>query len=50
MKNLKSKVAVLVSLLMLTLVVTANAKVTPVNQNGNTVGTCGIGWDFDSNY
>ncbi|WP_313128638.1 hypothetical protein [Anaerocolumna sp.] len=47
MKNLKSKVLVVVSLLMLTLVITV--KVAPVTQN-NTVSTLSLGYDIDSNY
>lgn len=48
MKNLKSKIKVVVTLLMLTLVVTA--KVAPVTQQKNIVSTFSVGYDIDSNY
>jgi hypothetical protein len=48
MKNLKSKVKVVVSLLMLTLVITV--KVAPVAQSNAPITTLGLGYDFDSNY
>lgn len=48
MKTLKSKIAVVVSLLMLTLVITANIK--PTTQNTGTISTCGIGYDYYTNY
>lgn len=48
MKNLKSKIAVIVSLLMLTLVVTAN--VTPTTQKTGTVTTLSLGHDYWVNY
>jgi len=48
MKNLKSKIAVVVSLLMLTLVVTAN--VTPTTQKIGTVSTFSLGHDYWVNY
>lgn len=48
MKNLKSKIKVVVTLLMLTLVVTV--KVAPIVHNNTPITTLGLGYDFDSNY
>ncbi len=48
MKNLKSKIAVIVSLLMLTLVVTAN--VTPTTQKTGTISTLSLDHDYYANY
>ncbi|MBU5330690.1 hypothetical protein [Anaerocolumna aminovalerica] len=48
MKNLKSKIKVVATLLMLTLVVTI--KVAPVMQHNNTVSALSVGYDIDSNY
>lgn len=47
MKNLKSKIAVVVSLLMLTLVVTAN--VTPAKQDTG-IQALSLGHYYDTNY
>ncbi len=48
MKNLKSKVKVVVSLLMLTLVITV--KVAPAVQNNTPITTLGIGYEYWTNY
>nr|WP_308741934.1 hypothetical protein [uncultured Anaerocolumna sp.] len=48
MKNLKSKIKVVATLLMLTLVVAA--KVAPIAQNNTPITTLGIGYDNWTNY
>jgi hypothetical protein len=48
MKNLKSKIKLVVSLLMLTLIITV--KVAPIANNTAPIKTLGLGYDFDSNY
>lgn len=48
MKTLKSRFAVVVSLFMLTFIITANIKLT--TQNTGTISTCGIGYDYYTNY
>lgn len=48
MKTLKSRISVVVSLFMLTFIITANIKLT--TQNTGTISTCGIGYDYYTNY